>query len=800
MDVPFDRYKALEKDEPTLYEAVNHVADDVGIPRSDLAALVYANSENNPTAKNGARSGYMGLTPQDMQYYDPDGKVDPDDPVANLYVGAQKYKDMSKRFGQGTASSFAAYYAGADAVENMQRRHPDEHAIIQTPGTFDFVNKVLGRSDDQSASNVKKLGEKAASAIGQAAADTARPVTQAASDVAGVLADPRRLGENIRSGVQTVGGALATGTEGTGQAQEEEARAAQSTGGAIGSAASATGDYLGKVYRGATGQPEPPPPIPPAPPPIPAAPAAPLTPMATAAAGGGGAPVSRPTGQLAAGGALTPTAAPPEAPVGAPASPVAAPDTPTAAPPGAAGAPEAPSGGAGGSFDTSNVPFTNRAGQNIGTGPLPPAGGAAALSPAGPAAPTTGSAPPAAAANIPPPTAGATPGKIDRLGDRPSLITATDAIRAELNGGPNGLLKYMSAAGAPGASPGQNFDRLSSLFEQAMILKGDPVAALHAREYVFRIQHEGAVQNTQAAYAAYQAGDLSSAAQLLARAHAFVPDGSMVGFQVVGGQIWGQRFSQDSHTKIGQPFNVNDRAILAAGMQINDPAKFQEIANAERTTNENMVHHTMEEKHAAGTLEETVRKNTADIAHQKAADEEAARYHRDLVSSRGDIAEQNRQAALERVRLRLDQSNNTINKQLQTQARKDANDLYGEKAIEPPLDHLGQEMSAGQRDKAANLYYGLTTANPGLQMRMAAEITRHLVAPEPKPGEADTRRFRPYMTNVKDTAGQPVYGVQDRNGNTMAYLPASTMRAILPNPAAAPTPPATVRPAAQPGA
>jgi hypothetical protein len=154
LDVPFKRYKELENTDPKLYEAITHVAKDQRVPPDDLAAIVYASSQNQYNARDGNRVGYAGLTPDDVQQLDPHGEMDVNNPIDNLFLGAAKYKALSRRFGEGTAHTFAAYHGGPDTVDTLLSRHPDEHASTAPPGMFEFVNRVLGRGPQGEGSGV----------------------------------------------------------------------------------------------------------------------------------------------------------------------------------------------------------------------------------------------------------------------------------------------------------------------------------------------------------------------------------------------------------------------------------------------------------------------------------------------------------------------------------------------------------------------------------------------------------------------------------------------------------------------
>ena len=145
LSVPYNRYKELETQDPKLFEAINHVAEIQRIPPTDLAALIYANSDNNPDARNGARVGYMGLTVNDSRQLDPEGQLDINKPVDNLFLGSEKYKQLTARYGEGTPAAFAAYYAGPERVDGVLHHNPDDHKSVAPAGTFEFINKVAGR-------------------------------------------------------------------------------------------------------------------------------------------------------------------------------------------------------------------------------------------------------------------------------------------------------------------------------------------------------------------------------------------------------------------------------------------------------------------------------------------------------------------------------------------------------------------------------------------------------------------------------------------------------------------------------
>lgn len=362
------------------------------------------------------------------------------------------------------------------------------------------------------------------------------------------------------------------------------------------------------------------------------------------------------------------------------------------------------------------------------------------------------------------------------------------AIRAVDQGGPDGLLTYFSRNGRPGATPQQNFDLLSQLTANMMMLKGNPEGALHAEEYYFRLQHRGAVQNTMKALTAYNTGDLQSAAQLLARAHAFVPDGAVVGFTVAGNQIIGQRYSDDSHQKIGNSFTVNASDIRAASAQVSDPVQFHTLMNQERVTNGNLIHQANEDQHNFDTLGSTAREQDIQLAGQSSVAQTAAnalvetkrrndlldQYHQDELQARINKADQDRQTRIDIQRMK----GGAVDKAGERAIRKEGDSLYGDLAMTPPVDALGQPLTDSAKAKAQNLYYGLITANPKLQSLQAQRMVRSLAMDAPAAGGADPRAYGIYKTKDVDGAGRPLYGIHDLQGNRVAYLPPQTLEQL----------------------
>jgi hypothetical protein len=879
LPVPVGRYKQLEKDQPTLFEAVNHVADDVGIPRLDLAALVYANSDDNPNARDGNRLGYMGITPDDARRYDPNGHLDPTNPIQNLYLGALKYKQLSEEYGRGTADVFAAYHAGGDVVNAMQRRDPADHESVAPHGTFDFINRVVGREpNNPTGDRAQQVQAAPAPAPVGDTVDMQRLLNdpayraQVIPDVTspGAALKPSALPAQmpvvtpLTQGLMTSNAAEEAAARGVPLKQVVEERMAKEPPAEAPSPPTvippaAIGAATGNLVAGGT------PPTPPAP----AAAPAPASVMGQPTAIGALPDVKQDLGSSqptppAPGPAATP---PDQHPAGPPQNRVmfgdsyaaggvqaglpgseAPKDNPSAAGTSRVGAPtgevlrrinDAPddqvqgkdvtlstgilNGGNMGdvrrqidallakgarSVTVLGTPNNDRWGDlNDGLSNIVDAydgddktqGRVSFLGPVNNVAPdgvhpadirnylgmggsgTTGSQPtiPTPGATPAAPTSASSSAPIDRLSGRPSQMTPQGVIRADVAGGPNGVLTYMSHNGRAGATVGQNWDQIGALMEAAMIAKGDPVGAQHAREYVFQMQHQGAVQSLTQAYNAFQAGDLQGAAQLLARSHAFANDGAALGFQVVGNRMFGQRFSEDTHQPLGQAFEINPVGIRSMINMSMNPQQFLQTVNEERKTNETIAHNRALEQHETAALAETTSYHIADVAmRERLAQAQIEGQWQRLQTRDADAKERLLAGVAARQQV---MSAGRIN-----QITKDANTYYDPETGQA-TDLSGQPMAPAMRNDAQGIAIGLQQFN-AVSNNKAYEIARNLVAPKFNADGTPNAKLQYYIRpaqgsdsrTIFDKDGQAIFDVRDLKGNHVAYLPEKFVTPVAP--------------------
>lgn len=128
----------------------------------------------------------------------------------------------------------------------------------------------------------------------------------------------------------------------------------------------------------------------------------------------------------------------------------------------------------------------------------------------------------------------------------PSRVTKHDLIMAAHQGGPDAVLKYMVEATPRNFTMDDRWRNVEATLVQASLAKGDVAGAQAARDFVTSLAHTGTNQHLMAAHQALQAGQGTTAAQHLAAAHAFFPDGTMGRFYSDGQGVYAERVDENN--------------------------------------------------------------------------------------------------------------------------------------------------------------------------------------------------------------------------------------------------------------
>ena len=164
-------------------------------------------------------------------------------------------------------------------------------------------------------------------------------------------------------------------------------------------------------------------------------------------------------------------------------------------------------------------------------------------------------------------------------------MTPAGAVQAGATGGPPALLKYIANTAPSGMAMSDAWQHLDGMLTRMYITRGDIQGAQHASDWVLQQSHAGTNMYLMQAHQALSAGDPAGAAQALAKAHAFFPDGTTGRFGVdpKTGQVWATRLDESDPTRmLGQPFVVTPEGIAQQLNQTTDPQKFTETVRAEQ--------------------------------------------------------------------------------------------------------------------------------------------------------------------------------------------------------------------------
>jgi hypothetical protein len=164
--------------------------------------------------------------------------------------------------------------------------------------------------------------------------------------------------------------------------------------------------------------------------------------------------------------------------------------------------------------------------------------------------------------------------------------------------GPSGFLNYLATT-APGNQPLSDKWRAA---EDAMIrfaitrgggTNPDPIKSMReAQQWVLEQSRSGVNDNLQTALRSMTLGDNQTAAQYLAKAHAFFPDGTIARFGVdEKNQLWTQRLDEHEPSRaLGPPSRVTPQQVEQLMLTSKDPNNYIKLLDAQQKNAAEIVH------------------------------------------------------------------------------------------------------------------------------------------------------------------------------------------------------------------
>lgn len=319
--------------------------------------------------------------------------------------------------------------------------------------------------------------------------------------------------------------------------------------------------------------------------------------------------------------------------------------------------------------------------------------------------------------------------------------------------GPDGFLKYVAqTAQQSGTTMTDAMRQAEATLVGFMASRGDVGGMQHARDFVLQLAHSGSNEYLQQAHQQMGAGDAAGAAQSLAKAHAFFPDGTMGSFGVDNkGNVWGQRMDEhDPNRALGPQFKVDQQGIQQLFNQTRDPGKFLATVQQEQQSAANTRLAISHGDYYAGLDQER-----RDIADQKTKALVTVGAGHD--NARTDAANTNADARVEAANIRTQARQGTgplaaASKQADKEAAENFNDVTMPDAT--PLE----------RGRQAETYHDVRMN--GVTAPQAIAVTQGIHDGSLQLVKGKDGRYG--VMDPKDKSGQPVAIVSEALGDKLA--------------------------------
>lgn len=154
-----------------------------------------------------------------------------------------------------------------------------------------------------------------------------------------------------------------------------------------------------------------------------------------------------------------------------------------------------------------------------------------------------------------------------------STMTANGVVQA-FRAGPDTGMKYLVDTSSRGSSMTDAWQQAQSALVEHFILKGDMDGAEKAQDFIMRQAFMGSNMHLMGAAASLERGDGATAAQQLAKAHAFFPDGTAGRFMTNGRDVFGVRLDEATGKPLGSPFKITAQDVRAQLHVTTNPMTF----------------------------------------------------------------------------------------------------------------------------------------------------------------------------------------------------------------------------------
>ena len=348
--------------------------------------------------------------------------------------------------------------------------------------------------------------------------------------------------------------------------------------------------------------------------------------------------------------------------------------------------------------------------------------------------------------------------------------------------GPSGVLSYIANT-EPNNMPLSDkwYAAKRALVDHALRFGGANAIeqARAADQWVFEQSRQGVNESLVSAYNAMQAGDSKGAAQYLAKAHAFFPDGSVGQFGVDDkGQIWTQRVDEhDPSRKLGSPTMITKDQVAGLLITSRDPNKHLTMLDAQEKHVAEMRHQSKQEDYWQGSLDN---KKEMDAIRQQRVNDQFL-----LGQQRLQEQQAAHEAALQEAQRKLFEQQAQHQKDMDARKQAVDGEIKDEYGTGVQLKHPdGALFSEDDTARSASVYRDLRTSPVHIAVPEAKRIANSVAS-----GTMTIHPGRSPAT-AENPQGVPIYTVKDaKSGLTQAVISKETGDRLVRGGLAPPPPP-----------